>query len=173
MKKLLFTLVLLISISAFSQKATPFIIEHCKDAMTDVEYLFSQKKLICANASKTQGFTITPKLKSEEGSIILSGLMCENVNIGNCDENDKLIFLFEDNTKITLISFNKFNCKGNAYFDFENGQLSELSTKKIKDIRFSNGYSFESLTVSLRQDQQDYFLKAITNQKVVEVDCSK
>ena len=84
-----------------------------------------------------------------------------------------MINLIEDNTKITLISFNKFNCKGNAYFDFENGQLSELSTKKIKDIRFSNGYSFESLTVSLRQDQQDYFLKAITNQKVVEVDCSK
>ena len=43
----------------------------------------------------------------------------------------------------------------------------------MSSIRFSNGYSYESLTSVLKQDQKDYFIKAYTMQKVIEVDCSK
>lgn len=173
MKKLLLNFVLLISLSAFSQTTTPFIIEHCKDKMTDKEYYFPQKKLICANTEKTKGFTISPNFKSADGKIVNNGFMCKNVNIGSCDEKDNLIILFEDDTKITLTSWNKFNCDGNAYFDFTDSDLVGLSTKKVNSIRFSNGYSYESLTISLKLDQKDYFVKAYSNQKIVEVDCSK
>jgi hypothetical protein len=99
--------------------------------------------------------------------------MCKNVNIGSCDENDVLIILFEDDTKITLTAWNKFNCEGNAYFDFSDSQLTELSTKKVNTIRFSNGRSHESLTVTLKEDEKDYFVRAYSNQKIVETDCSK
>jgi hypothetical protein len=173
MKKLLLKFVFLISLSAFSQTTTPFIIEHCKDKMTDKEYYFSQRKLICANPEKTKGFTISPNFKAESGKITNNGFMCKNVNIGSCDEKDSLIILFEDDTKITLVSWNKFNCDGNAYFDFTDSQLSELSTKKVNTIRFSNGRSYENLTISLKEDQKDYFVRVYTNNKVVEVDCSK
>jgi hypothetical protein len=173
MKKLLLNFVLLISLSAFSQTTTPFIIEHCKDKMTDKEYFFSQKKLICANPEKTKGFTISPNFKSVDGKMVNNGFMCKNVNIGSCDENDSLIILFEDDTKVTLTSWNKFNCDGNAYFDFTESQLSELSSKKVGTIRFSNGRSYESLTVALKQDQKDFFIRAYSMQKVIEVDCSK
>jgi hypothetical protein len=173
MKKLLLNFVLLISLSAFSQTTNPFIIEHCKDKMTDKEYFFSQKKLICANPEKTKGFTISPNFKSVDGKMVNNGFMCKNVNIGSCDENDSLIILFEDDTKVTLTSWNKFNCDGNAYFDFTESQLSELSSKKVGTIRFSNGRSYESLTVALKQDQKDFFIRAYTMQKVIEVDCSK
>jgi len=173
MKKLLLNFVLLISLSVFSQTTTPFIIEHCKDKMTDKEYFFSQKKLICANPEKTKGFTISPNFKSVDGKMVNNGFMCKNVNIGSCDENDSLIILFEDDTKVTLTSWNKFNCDGNAYFDFTESQLSELSSKKVGTIRFSNGRSYESLTVALKQDQKDFFIRAYTMQKVIEVDCSK
>ena len=44
MKKLLLNLVLLVSLSAFSQTTTPFIIEHCVDKMTDKEYYDFTKK---------------------------------------------------------------------------------------------------------------------------------
>ena len=64
MKKLLLNFVLLISLSAFSQTTTPFIIEHCKDKMTDKEYFFSQKKLICANTEKTKGLERRARLGS-------------------------------------------------------------------------------------------------------------
>jgi hypothetical protein len=173
MKKLLLNLVLLTSLSAFSQKTTPFTIEHCKDKMTDKEYYFAQKKLICANPEKTKGFTVTPNFKAENGSMVNNGFICENVNIGSCDEKDSLIILFEDQTKITLNSWNKFNCDGNAYFDFTDSELEELSTKKVSTIRFTNGYSYENLTVSLKQEQKDYFIRVYTNHKIVEVDCSK
>lgn len=173
MKKLLLNLVLLISLSAFSQTTTPYVIEHCKDKMTDKEYYFAQRKLICANSEKTKGFTITPNFKAEKGGIKSGGFMCKNVNIGSCDENDSLIILFEDDTKITLNSWNKFNCEGNSYFDFSESELNQLSTKKVNTIRFSNGRSYESLTVTLKEDQKDYFLRAFSNQSIIEVDCSK
>ena len=173
MKKLLLNLVLLISLSAFSQTSTPYVIEHCKDKMTDKEYYFAQRKLICANPEKTKGFTITPNFKAENGSMKNAGFMCKNVNIGSCDENDSLIILFEDDTKITLTAWNKFNCEGNAYFDFSESQLKDLSTKKVNTIRFSNGRSYETLTITLKEDQIDYFVRAYSNQNIVEVDCSK
>ena len=173
MKKLLLNLVLLTSLSAFSQATTPFVSEHCTDKMTDKEYYFAQKKLICANPEKTKGFTIIPNFKAGSGEMINNGFICQNVNIGSCDENDSLIILFEDETKITLTSWNKFNCEGNAYFDFTDSELENLSTKKVNTIRFSNGYSYENLTITLKQDQKDYFIRAFTNNKIIEVDCSK
>jgi hypothetical protein len=172
MKKLLLTLVVLISMSAFSQSTTPFVIEHCIDKMTDQEYYFAQKKLICANADKTKGFTITPNFKAKGGAYENNGFMCKNVNIGNCDENDSLIILFEDDTKITIASWNKFNCEGNAYFSLTDVEINELSVKKVKSIRFSNGRSYETLTVALKEDQKNYFIRAYTSQKVIEIDCS-
>jgi len=173
MKKLFFNLVMLTSLSAFSQTTTPFTIEHCKDKMTDKEYYFPEKKLICANTEKTKGFTISPNFKAKNGGMINSGFICKNVNIGSCDENDSLIILFDDDTKITLNAWNKFNCDGNAYFDFTDSELEELSTKKVSTIRFTNGRSYESLTISLKQEQKDYFIRVYTNYKIVEIDCSK
>jgi len=173
MKKLLVALVLLMSVSAFSQKKLPFVIEHCKDKMTETEYYFTQKKLICANPQKTKGFTISPNFKSENGVVVNNGLICSNVNIGNCDENDSLIFLFENDTKISISSWNKFNCEGNAYFNLTESELAELSTKKINTIRFTNGRSYDTFTQTLKLDQKDYFIRAFTKQKIIEVDCSK
>jgi hypothetical protein len=173
MKNLLLNLVLLISLSTFSQTTTPFTIEHCKDKMTDKEYYFPQRKLICANPEKTKGFTISPNFKADSGKMVNNGFMCKNVNIGSCDENDSMIILFDDDSKITLTAWNKFNCEGNAYFDLTNSQLQDLSTKKVNSIRFSNGRSYESLTISLKEEQKDYFIRVYTNNKIVEVDCSK
>lgn len=173
MKKLLLNLVLLVSLSAFSQTSTPFVIEHCIDKMTDKEYYFVQKKLICANPEKSKGFAITPNFKAENGSMVNNGIICKNVNIGSCDENDSLIILFEDDTKITLTAWNKFNCEGNAYFNFSESELTELSTKKVNTIRFINGRSYESLTILLKKDEKDYFIRTYTNSKIIEVDCSK
>jgi hypothetical protein len=172
MKKLFLNFALLISFSVFSQKATPFVVEHCTDKMTDIEYYFPEKKLVCSNTEKTKGFIISPNFKKEESGLAYSGLMCENVAIGSCDENDILIILFEDDTKITLTSWNKFNCEGYSYYHFTDSELTELSVKKMKSIRFTNGYSYDNLTVVLKADQKDYFIRAYTNNKVVEINCS-
>jgi hypothetical protein len=171
MKKLTLSLLLIGTLTATAQ-TSPFIIEHCIDKMTDKEYYFSKKRLVCSNPEKTKGFAITPSFRVNKGIMVNNGLDCKNVNIGSCDEKDNLIILFEDDSKINLTAWNKFNCEGDAYFDFSDSELRELSSKKVKSIRFVNGYSFDSLTINLTSEQQDYFIRAYTNQKVVEINCS-
>jgi hypothetical protein len=173
MKKLLLSFVFFVTMSIYSQTSTPFIIEHCIDKMTEKEYYFAQKRMICANPEKTKGFTINPSFDSENGVMINNGFNCLNVGIGNCGEGDSLIFLFEDETKITLKSWNKFNCEGKAYFDLTNEEINALSTKKVSAIRFSNGYTFDNFTYTLKAVEKDYFINLYTNKKIVEVDCSK
>lgn len=173
MKKLSLNFMLLISLSVFSQTTTPFVIQHCKDVMTDNEYYFPEKKLICSNIEKTKGFTINPSFKSENGVMVNNGLDSYNVGIGNCDEDDTLIFLFEDDSKITLKSWNKFNCDGNGFYNLTEDDYKQLASKKIKTIRFTNGYTFDTFTYSLNDSQKDFLVRVYSNYKIVEVDCSK
>ncbi|WP_396137536.1 hypothetical protein [Flavobacterium sp.] len=174
MKKLFFAFMVTMSLNAISQEnSNQFIIKHCKDKMTDKEYYLAEYKLIGANAEKTKGFTITPNFESKNGTIVNNGFICKNVNIGNCDENDSLIFLFEDDSKITITQWNKFNCQGNAYFNLTDNEFKQLSTKKVSAIRFTNGSTYESLTYSLEDAEKDYFIRVYTNYKIVEIDCSK
>jgi hypothetical protein len=173
MKKTILSIVMLTTFSAFSQTSVAFKIEHCKDNMTDKEYYFAEKKLICSNEAKTKGFTITPSFRAKNDSFENTGLSCKNVNIGNCDENSTLIFLFEDSTKITLSMWNKFNCEGNVYVNFSSDELELLKTKKINAIRFSNGRTYDTFTYTMKPAEQNYFINVYTNFQVVEIDCSK
>jgi hypothetical protein len=66
--------------------------------------------------------------------------------IGCIDEKTKIDILFTDDTRITLYSDGKFNCKGKAtvYFGHVFGRRKEaadLSTKQIKMIRINAGNS--------------------------------
>jgi hypothetical protein len=72
-----------------------------------------------------------------------------------------------------LTSWNKFNCEGNAYFNFADEDLEQLKTKKVSAIRFTNGRSYDTLTYSLKPTEQDYFIRVYTNFTIVEIDCSK
>ena len=173
MRKILLSAVLFAATSTFAQTVKPFIIEHCIDKMTDKEYYFAKRKLVCANDLKTKGFTILPDLRSRGGEFENVGVTCRNVGIGNCDENDQLIFLFDDGSKVLITSWNKFNCDGDAYFYLSEDEAAALSTKKINSIRFTNGRSYDSLTVKLKPEDKDYFIRAYTNHKIVEIDCSK
>lgn len=172
MKKTIISALVLLSISTYSQIKKPFVIEHCKDNMTDKEYYFSSKKLICSNAEKTKGFTISPSFKKVNNELTKNGLILLNVNIGNCDENDQLIFLFDDDSKIILTSWNKFNCDGNAYFNISDEQYDSLSTKLIKTIRFVNGFKYDTFTKSLTITEKDYFVNAYSNYEIKEIDCN-
>lgn len=172
MKKTIISALALLSISAYSQIKKPYVIEHCKDAMTDKEYYLPSKKLICANPEKTKGFTIVPNFKKVNNELEQNGLILANVNIGSCDENDQLIFLFEDDSKITLTSWNKFNCDGNAYFNLTDEQFDALGSKLIKTIRFVNGYKYETFTQTLKITDKNFFINCFSNYVIKEVNCN-
>ena len=146
--------------------------------MTDKEYFFIKKNLLCSKDSKI-GFTISVNLKgvlneNKEKQIVYTGLSVRSAGIGSCVENNSLIFLFEDSTKVTLTSWNDFNCKGNSYFDLRGKEFEKFSTKKIKAIRFQNGRTYETYTYVLMPEQKDYFItiaELIKLNKSVEAPC--
>jgi hypothetical protein len=171
MKKLIIIALALFSFNAYCQTATPFVIEHCIDKMTDKEYFLSSKNFVCTNSEKTKGFVITNQFKGVNGNLKSNGLIVKNIGIGNCDEKDELIFLFDDDTKITITSWNKFNCEGKAYFDLSESDLDILKSKKVTAIRFKNGYSYDSLTYVLKKEEQGFFINVYTNYVIKEINC--
>jgi hypothetical protein len=173
MKKTIILALALFSFNAYSQTEKPFVIEHCIDKMTDKEYFLSTKNFVCANTQKTQGFVITNSFKGVDGKLQQNGIILKNIGVGSCDENDELIFLFEDDSKITITSWNKFNCDGKAYFSFSDSNYDLLKSKKVKAIRFKNGYSYESLTYSLTKEEQSFFVNVYSNNVIKEINCDK
>lgn len=145
MKKAILILVLAIgAINLSAQSEAPFM-EYFTDELSDVTYYLPSSDLIITNSADTKGvkfgFHIT---KDAEFSFITAKL----IGLGTCCEKNKIIVLFEDNSKINLVSWNKFNCDGRAYFNLNSEQKKKLSTMAISTIRVTNGYSFESITSS-------------------------
>jgi hypothetical protein len=171
MKKTIILALVLFTFNTYCQTEAPFVIEHCIDKMTDKEYFFSSKNLVCTNSQKTQGFIITSNFKGVNGELKPNGFIIKNIGIGNCEEKDELIFLFEDESKITITSWNKFNCEGKAYFDLSESDLDALKSKKVTTIRFKNGYSYDSLTYTLKKEEQGFFINVYTNYVIKEIKC--
>lgn len=173
MKKTIISALALFTFSAYSQTEKQFVIEHCIDKMTDREYFLSTKNFVGANAQKTQGFVMTNSFKGVDGKLEQNGIILKNIGIGNCDEKDELIFLFDDETKITITSWNKFNCDGKAYFNLTDNEYDMLKSKRVTAIRFKNGYSYESLTYTLKKEEQGFFVNVYSNNVIKEVNCDK
>lgn len=133
-------------------------IEHCKDVMTDKEYAFFKQKLVCSNDNKT-GFVVRISLNMNNSVAEYNGFTIKSVGIGGCVENSSVIFLFEDSTKLSLTSWNDFNCDGMSYFDIRKNSFDELSSKKIKAIRFTNGRTHDSYTYILNEKERGYFIE--------------
>jgi hypothetical protein len=87
------------------------------------------------------------------------GLAVYYKNIGGCNEKNKLIFLFEDKSKISLHSWNDFNCNEYSYFDLRGKELANLQ-KKVISVMFQNGRTYDSSTIDVPADLQDYFIKS-------------
>ena len=139
--------------------------------MTDREYFLSSKNFVGTNTQKTQAFVITPSFKSVDGKMVQNGFILKNIGIGNCDEKDNLIFLFEDNTKLEISMWNKFNCEGKAYFNLSESDLDLLKSKNISAIRFNNGYTYNSLTYNMKKEEQGFFINVYTNNVIKETNC--
>lgn len=153
MRKLVLGAILLFSVMSFGQNNYKF--QYYKDIMTDKEYILSKQKLWCVE-NKEKAFVVSLSWAFKKGVITYEGINVKSVGIGNCVENDDLIILFDDDTKITLKSWNKFNCEGKSYFDLNGSQLKGL-TKSVKAIRFQNGRDFSSLTFTLIKDEDKTF----------------
>ncbi|MES2004291.1 MAG: hypothetical protein V4450_07205 [Bacteroidota bacterium] len=141
------------------KKSLPFYIETCVDKMTDKSYAFGSKSMLCSDDGK-KGFIVRVGFNLKKDQVNYSGLTVKSAQIGSCVDKSTLIFLFEDDTKTTATAWNDFNCDGNSYFDFNGKMINELSQKKLKSIRFTNGRTFDSFTYDVPEKDRSFFIEA-------------
>jgi hypothetical protein len=140
----------MVSLTSYSQE----ILKHV-DVMNDRVYWIDKPGQVFYGEDKQTGFRIDASFKLNQNSPIISGVQTLIVGMG-CVENVEIIILFEDGSKITKYSWNKFNCDGNAWFLFTPRELDILSTKRISKIRLTNGFKYKSMTVDVTDP--DYFI---------------
>lgn len=152
MKKLI--LLMMLPFIMKGQKDSLFIVRE-KDDMTDKVYYFPSKKMILFNKETKTGIALTPFIEKD---FTFKDLNCKIVNVGNCNEKDELILMFQDSSKIKLTSFADFNCKGSAFFNLKKVEIEKLRTLKIIKAKITNGRTYESYTSNVDEKDQSYFI---------------
>jgi len=152
MKKLIFIVATLFATQMQSQVS---ILRH-QDEMTDKVYYLPSEGIVIKSESGESGFRVRLSIKEKNGTLSQDGLMIKAVNIGGCYENNKLTMLFENGEKFTIVSWNKFNCDGDVYFEISNKNWELLKSQKLMKMRFENGRTYDSLTGEV--DDQEHFI---------------
>ena len=153
----------------YSQKDSVYISKLVDDMSDKISY-FPSRKMMCSDDDSKAAFAVSVFMKHQDDQLRVVNLSIRSTGIGSCLEKDVLIIMFEDDSKINLVSWNDFNCKGNSWFNVSGSDIEKLSTLKIKKVKFQNGRSFESLTKEITDDK-DYFTQlfwAIKNNKIKE-----
>ena len=133
-------------------------------------YYYVQENIIVTNSQKNKGFTFSPSVDMKNGQLICDGINAQMINLGGCCENNSLILLLEDSSKVILQSWNKFNCKGDAWFNLTRDELDLLREHKIMKAQIQNGRTYDSFQNSISKSNQDYFLrffKALDSNKYI------
>jgi hypothetical protein len=153
MKKVILSIAIIATVVSSYGQVT---ITETKDEMTD-KVSYSVDGLVCANAEQTVGFGIHPNITVKNNSKKVENLIVQMAGLGNCNEKNVMIILFDNGDKMTLNSWNKFTCKGSAYFSLTDSQIKKLSTIEISKIRLTNGESYKSHTSEI--DNKKYFIE--------------
>jgi len=166
---ILLNILLWASVIAHSQNDSVYVAK-LTDDMEGKSFYTPSRKMVCAKQDRKTGFSVSAFLDYNNGDVAVDELKIRMVNIGGCSENTEIIILFTDSTKITLTSWNEFNCKGDAWFKLSKPDKEKLSTVKKKKIKVQNGRTYESYTHTLVEDN-DYFIQlfyAVKNKKIKE-----
>jgi hypothetical protein len=90
---------------------------------------------------------------SSNGAIHIIGSTNET-----CVEDTRLSIDFIDSDKISIKSWNDFNCKSNSYFRLSSKQLEKLGSVPIRYISFSGD---EFVFTSVPENERDYFIQFV------------
>tara|TARA_R110000824_G_scaffold332891_1_gene519473 strand:+ start:1190 stop:1678 length:489 start_codon:yes stop_codon:yes gene_type:complete len=154
MKKTITTvLMLVIAISSFAQLK----INKTVDEMTDKESYLTNERFLATNPEKNKGCAIDMVIDVVNNVKISNYMFVQMIGIESCNENNILIMLFENGEKLSIKSWNKFNCKGNAYFSLSKENVNMLKTNILDKVRITNGYSHNSYTAEI--DYKTYFIE--------------
>jgi hypothetical protein len=148
MKNLLVVVIVLCCQLSFAQTLTRYV-----DDMDDKDYLLTDLRGITYDGdSKSDGVIWDFFTTKKDGKWVVTDISLKVVGLG-CVEETTVIIMFENDEKITLEQWNKFNCDGNVWLTSYAQDYELLKTQPIKKIRVTNGRNFESFNFS---DLEDY-----------------
>jgi hypothetical protein len=166
-------LIFFFSLSAsFNSYSQPEILKSCDD-MTDKCYYVPSEKIVLIDEVLKRGFNMGPRFEENRGKLEMTDILCKVANIGACHEADKLIIMFSDGSKLTLTSWNKFNCEGDAWFSVTESEIAKLASFKVIKAYLQNGRSYDSLTMEIPEAKGEYFIRLISDMRqgiVKEID---
>lgn len=153
MKKVVLVLgMVAMTINSFAQVT----ITKTVDEMTDKVYHFPSEKLIAANTAGNKGCAISMSIRSSNGVLTAKSSIVQMAGLGKCNDNNTIIFLFENGEKISINSWNSFNCDATAYFNFSKANIKKMRTNPLSKIRITNGRSYDSYTAEI--EYKNYFI---------------
>jgi len=138
------------------------------DEMSGKTYVYGNRGFIVANDEGKIGFRVDTYIKNDLSFGMITVTM---VGIGNCNENDEIIILFENGERITKKSWLEFNCDGDAYFYMNEKEIQLLRTQPMSKIRMTNGWTYDSYTGDVKEKDKRYFIQlfyALDNKLLTE-----
>jgi hypothetical protein len=146
-----------VEISEVTESCSSSVIKKT-DKMTGTTSLSSLNSLTISNSSQR----LSIYMMNMKNVVVL------NINVfgaGSCiDDDNEIIVLFKDGTKLKMYADNKFNCKSEFTLYFKGGfgkisQLEELRSKEIETIRVYTSSSVAQ--VDLTKEQSIEFMETI------------
>lgn len=153
MRKVLFFLLITPFILP-AQEGDLYIKKKVDDMTDEVSYSPSVKGIMINE--KAKGILLYPFI---EKNLEVNEIGCMIIGVGSCHENDELILMFSDSTKVKLTSWNKFNCEGNAWIKLSSEAKAKARALPIIKIMITNGHSFERFVKEVDKKDQDYFIR--------------
>lgn len=169
LKVMITLLMCLMTMVSFGQtsKDSVYLVKET-DVMSGKTYVYGNRVFIVANDARKIGFRVGTYIKND---LSLGMITVTMVGIGNCNENDEIIILFENGEKITKKSWKEFNCDGEAYFIMNEKEIQLLRTEPISKIRMTNGRTYDSYTGDVKEKDKRYFIQlfyALDNELLTE-----
>lgn len=131
-----------------------------KDKYTQ-ELSYSVNKSIVSKKGST-GVEIKPNFHND----LIVGISVYTYNLGSCNENNRLEIILENNELIAIKALNDYNCNKWFNFWFEGAfgsdkveQYDKIKNNKIKSIRVTNGYTYDSYEFDVPLMYKDYFIR--------------
>lgn len=157
MKKLLTIAILLFTFISNAQTETEKVDTNTR------EEIVSAPMLICSNEDRDKWFAIVPTLKKFDGILVKSHLTTLKLNIGECSNNDILVFTFVGGKKMKIFANNELECDytSEVVFTLTAIDVAFLETKTLESIRYINGNDQSSYLYTLTEKDKDYFVNIL------------
>jgi hypothetical protein len=157
MRKFLIAAAILLGSVAYGQHNEVLLIRE-KDDMTGEITTTPNRKIVLLNSEGTKGFSVLAYISKD---MQLQHLAVMSAGLGVCTEKGELILLLEEDNRIQLKAWSKFNCEGVSYFALTEEDVRLLSRYPLVKIRFTNGKTFEQHTGQVPSKDVKYFITII------------